>query len=88
MLSREERVALFMSLFHGREDVFARRWQKWDGGVSGYSPGYTNSDKDSYEVLSTQWIERHLIGTMTLGVYPLLQDNTSNFIVADFDGSN
>ena len=25
-LSLDERVALFMSLFKGREDVFARRW--------------------------------------------------------------
>lgn len=86
MLSREERVTLFMSLFKGREDVFARRWQKWDGGISGYSPVYTDSDKESYEQLTTQWIEKHLIGTATFGIYPLLPDNTSHFIAADFDG--
>ncbi len=33
MLSRQERVALFKSLFKGREDVFARRWEKWNGGA-------------------------------------------------------
>ena len=86
MLSRQERVALFMSLFRGRDDVFARRWQKWEGGISGYSPVYTDQDKDSYEALTIQWIEKHLIGTITLGVYPLLSDNTSRFIAADFDG--
>jgi len=30
MFSREERVHIFMSLFKGREDVFARRWEKWN----------------------------------------------------------
>ncbi|MBI5004195.1 DEAD/DEAH box helicase family protein [Candidatus Kaiserbacteria bacterium] len=85
MLSRQERVTLFMSLFSGRSNVFARRWQKWDGGIAGYSPVYIDRDKESYEPLSTEWIEKHLIGTVTLGVYPLLSDNTSQFIAADFD---
>src|SRR3989338_5060804 len=88
MFSREERVDIFMSLFKGREDVFARRWEKWRGGVSGYAPVYTDQDKESYVPLTLDWIEKHLIGTATLGTYPLLKDNTSNFIVADFDGDN
>src|SRR3989344_4929843 len=88
MFSREERVEIFRSLFKGREDVFARRWEKWNGGVSGYAPMYADQDKESYTPLTTGWIEKHLIGTATLGVYPLLQENTSNFIVADFDGDN
>ena len=88
MLSRHERVALFMSLFKGRDDVFARRWEKWNGGVSGYSPVYADQDKESYVLLTEDWVEKHLIGTATLGVYPLLKDNTSNFIIADFDGDN
>ncbi len=88
MYSREERVEIFRSLFKGREDVFARRWEKWQGGVSGYSPLYTDQDKESYTPLSIDWIEKHLTGAATLGVYPLLNDNTSNFIVADFDGKS
>lgn len=71
---------LFTSLFKGREDVFARRWEKWQGGVSGYSPVYTDQDKESYVPLTNDWVEKHLIGATTLGVYPLLKDNTSNFI--------
>ena len=39
--SKEERahkrIALFRSLFRGREDVYARRWENSDG-RSGYSP--------------------------------------------------
>lgn len=37
-LSIEERVALFHSLFKGREDVFARRWFSKTTGKSGYQP--------------------------------------------------
>lgn len=86
MLSRQERVELFKSLFRGREDVFARRWQKWNGSVAGYAPMYADEYKESYAPLTADWIEKHLIGTTTLGVYPLLANNTSHFIAADFDG--
>lgn len=34
----DEQVALFMSLFRGRQDAYARYWEK--GGQSGYSPAY------------------------------------------------
>ena len=37
-LSLEEKVALFRSLFQGREDVFARRWFSPTTGKSGYQP--------------------------------------------------
>ena len=33
-----KRIALFRSLFRGREDVYARRWESADG-RSGYAPG-------------------------------------------------
>ncbi|SFK78371.1 hypothetical protein SAMN05216357_10626 [Porphyromonadaceae bacterium KH3CP3RA] len=37
-LSLETKVALFRSLFKGREDVFARRWYSKTNGKSGYQP--------------------------------------------------
>lgn len=37
-LSLEEKVALFRSLFQGREDVFARRWVSTSSGKSDYQP--------------------------------------------------
>lgn len=86
MLSREERVRIFMSRFKGRSDVFARRWEKWDGSVAGYAPVYTDSRKNAYEPFTAEWTEKHLIGNAVLGVYPLSTDNSSNFIAADFDG--
>ncbi|MDR3344988.1 MAG: DEAD/DEAH box helicase family protein [Oscillospiraceae bacterium] len=33
-----EKVALFMELFHGREDVYAKHWHSEKRGTSGYSP--------------------------------------------------
>lgn len=41
-LSLDERVALFMSLFKGREDVFARRWFSKTIGKGGYQPVCAN----------------------------------------------
>ena len=38
LLSLEEKVELFRSLFRGREDVFARRWNSHSTGKSGYQP--------------------------------------------------
>ncbi|WP_236587703.1 TOTE conflict system archaeo-eukaryotic primase domain-containing protein [Marivirga aurantiaca] len=36
--SENEKLSLFKSLFKGREDVFAIRWEK--GNKSGYMPAY------------------------------------------------
>ena len=41
-LSLDERVTLFMSLFKGREDVFARRWFSKTIGKGGYQPVCAN----------------------------------------------
>lgn len=38
VLSLEDKVNLFRSLFQGREDVFARRWFSSSSGKSGYQP--------------------------------------------------
>ena len=86
MISREERIQIFMSRFKGRNDVFARRWQKWDGSISGYAPVYTDSKKIMLEPFTAAWAGKHVLGNAVLGVYPLLGDNTSHFIAADFDG--
>lgn len=40
--SAEEKIALFMSLFRGRDDVYARRWYSVKSGKSGYSPVCAN----------------------------------------------
>jgi hypothetical protein len=42
--SSQTKISLFKSLFRGREDIFAQRWEK--GGKASYSPQY---DYDPYQ---------------------------------------
>ena len=37
-----EKIRIFMSLFKGRDDVYAKRWESKDGTRSGYSPACRN----------------------------------------------
>jgi superfamily II DNA or RNA helicase len=96
-----KRIALFRSLFRGRDDVYARRWENPDG-RSGYTPAVQKDWKainwsrpeDRKKVdqktrkffpLTDAVIENHLLGNETIGVYPLLPDETCWFLVVDFD---
>lgn len=106
----DKKVQLFRSLFKGREDVFATRWEipaSSPGGVakSGYMPAYlydpnrlrahkmsggtfqSYTDK-KYLPLTDNQLIKHFNGEQLIGIYPLLQDNTSWFIAADFDEQN
>lgn len=40
--SSEEKIALFRSLFRGRDDVYAKRWQNLKTNKSGYAPACKN----------------------------------------------
>lgn len=93
----DEMIALFCHLFRGREDVYARRWQSHKG-RSGYSPACANewdsrlcskpcskcANRD-YLPLTDQVILDHLIGKHTVGLYPMLEDETCHLLVVDFD---
>jgi len=93
-------IQILRSLFKGREDVFAVRWEK--GSKSGYMPAYfydpyrlrahkmnggtfQNFTEKSYLKLTDEHIQKHLDGFHHIGIYPLLQDNTTWFLAADFD---
>ena len=97
-----ENIQIFLSLFKGREDVFAIRWEK--DGKSGYMPAYNlnwnefskhkamgGTLKDfhdkQFSKLTDERIMNHLAGKEVIGIYPLLPDHSSWFIVADFDES-
>ena len=92
--SSDEKVKLFRSLFRGREDVYAVRWEGRNG-KTGYSPAHrkiwSNSfqkrpdEPKEYFPLTDQVIHDHLTGKLTAGVYPLLTDETCWFLAADFD---
>ena len=95
-----EQINLFKIIFKGREDVFAVRWEKRN--KSGYMPACPfdpyfyrmHKSKDGnlndkiYLTLTNNEIEKHLNGQQFIGIYPLLKDNTSWFIAADFDKEN
>ena len=103
---QEEKIRLFRSLFKGRDDVFARRFENAKTGKSGYAPVRRNdlvSDRKDiktnihvYVPLSDEIIRNHLIGhnppepsnkDFTVGIYPLLTNETCCFLAADFDKS-
>nr|WP_157739576.1 hypothetical protein [Sphingobacterium mizutaii] len=92
-----------LNIFNGRRDVFAVRWEKGNksGYMPDYSYDpyhyrlhkanggtYSNYNHKSFLHLSEIEISKHLQGLQQNGIYPLLQDNTSWFLVADFDKSD
>lgn len=89
-ISAGEKIALIRSLFGGREDVFALRWENARTGKSGYVPatagGGTKDGPKAYLPLSDDAIVRHLQGRESIGIYPLLEDDTCRFLAFDFDG--
>src|SRR6266699_1459873 len=95
----ELKVSLFSSLFRGRGDVYALRWEGRNG-RTGYSPAGIREwsqaasagrgQKKSFRhsklfPLSEEVIRDHLLGKQTIGVYPLLQDDNCWFVAVDFD---
>ena len=97
---KKDKIDLFASLFKGRNDIYAVRWEK--NGQSGYMPAYnvdwsdykqhkakggTFKDYPKKELLpfDQEAIKSHLQGKKTIGIYPLLEDNTTYFIAVDFD---
>ena len=96
-----EKVALFRSLFMGREDVYAKRWENARTQKSGYAPVCGNEWKpgicgkpsvrcgacphQAFLPVTDVVVEAHLRGHHTIGVYPMLQDDTCRFLASDFD---
>ena len=96
-----DKIRLFRSLFRGRDDVYPKYWQSKKTGKKGYSPvcknewktGLCNKPKVKCSVcpnrdldpVTDKVIRDHLEGKITIGVYPLLQDETCYFLAVDFD---
>lgn len=95
-LSTAEKVSLFRRLFRGRTDVYPIRWEAKTSGKSGYSPACANEwrtgvcEKPRIKCgdcgnrllipLSDVVIYDHLAGDHTVGVYPLLEDESCYFL--------
>jgi superfamily II DNA or RNA helicase len=97
-----DKMKLFLSLFAGRGDVYAKRWEK--NARNGYSPVCDNFWKLScpkrekekikcgdcptwdFPKYDARAVIKHLNGDLTVGVYPMFPDETCRFLVFDFDG--
>jgi hypothetical protein len=95
------KIKLFMSLFKGRDDVYAKWWENKKKATSGYSPvclnqwqvGLCKKPKISctkcanklYAAFDEYVIEDHLRGNIVAGIYPMLPDESCYFLAMDFD---
>jgi superfamily II DNA or RNA helicase len=99
----EGRVQLFASLFRGRPDVFATRWESArTPRQSGWAPRCANEWQPGrcfkpkvkcaectnrrFVPLTHVEVRRHLEGHHTIGIYPLLADETCSLVAIDLDG--
>src|SRR3989442_586393 len=96
-----EKVALFRSMFRGRDDVWPKLWTNVKTGRKGYAPACANEwvrdvcekprikcgecPNQAFLAVENRVILDHLQGRHVVGVYPLLTDETCWFLAADFD---
>jgi len=97
----EQKIALFRGLFRGREDVYALRWEAKGGkagyspaGVMDWRAIHAARPEERKKVarktrtllpLTDDAIRNHLTGKQTIGIYPLLPDETCWLLALDFD---
>src|SRR6266446_5372579 len=100
-VTSSEKVALFRSLFRGREDVYPKLWTNVKTGRKAYAPACANEwvrdvcekprikcgecPNQAFLAVEDRVILDHLQGRHVVGVYPLLTDETCWFLAADFD---
>lgn len=99
-IPNDKKIQIFRDLFRGREDVYAVRWLGRNG-KTGYSPACANEwskelcnklkikcaecNNRKYLPVTDTVMYNHLTGKQTIGIYPLLQDETCYFLAVDFD---
>jgi hypothetical protein len=99
-----QKVELFISLFKGRPDVYAKRWESHKKGTAGYSPACahewrkgvclkpkvkcTACHNQKFFPYNKELVKAHLLGQIVAGIYPLLEDETCYFLAIDFDEGN
>ena len=97
----EEKISLFRNLFRGREDIFAVRWEGKSGKsgyspacIMDWRAIHIARPEERKKVarktrmlqpLTDDAIRNHLTGKHTVGIYPLLPDDTCWFLAVDFD---
>ncbi len=99
-----DKIALFRSLFRGRDDIFPKLWANPRTSRKGCAPACTNEwvrgvcekprikcsecPHQAFIAVSDDVVLDHLRGRHVIGVYPLLRDETCWFLGADFDGES
>ncbi len=91
--SGREKITVYRSLFIGRDDVYARRWENAAEATSGWWPvhrgtKHTPRHEREYLPLTDDVLPTHLEGGNTIGLYPLLDDDTCWLLAVDFDGTS
>lgn len=100
--SPERKVALFASLFRGREDVFPQRWVSRNEARSGWAPKCSHEwrpgvcekprircgecPNQAFVAPDERQLLAHLQGRQVMGIYPLLADDTCWLLAIDLDG--
>ena len=96
-----EKISLFRQLFRGRDDVYPFLWVNSKTGRKGYSPACSNEwvrgicekprvkciecPNQAFLPVNDKVVIDHLQGRHSIGVYPMLKDETCWFLAADFD---
>ena len=103
LLTPDRKIELFRSLFRGRDDVFAVRWESRKG-RAGYSPKCANEwrpgvcekprvrcaacPNQAFAPADDRAVRDHLQGRIVMGLYPLLEDDTCHLLAIDLDGES
>lgn len=90
--NREQNLDLYMSLFAGREDVYAYAWENVAKGTKGwapareYAPGKDKEEK-AFLPLTRDIIRRHMwdVNASHKGIYVMLPGDRCKLLVCDFD---
>jgi hypothetical protein len=97
----QAKSTLFRSLFRGRGDVYAERWRTKEGiwayrpaGRKDWNALLASRPEEKKKVdrqtrvlyaITDDAIREHLTGQKTIGIYPLLTDDSCWLLAADFD---
>lgn len=91
--SPQDKLAFYAALFGARKDVYATRWENARSGKSGWVPAVeggwrrgTASSEHRYLPLTPDVLAAHLTGDIHIGLYPMLPDDQTCWLAADFDG--
>jgi hypothetical protein len=92
IVDNAQKIALFRSLLQGREDIYAERWgtkdgtwayrpaskKNWLAVLASRPEEYKKVDRKTRTLfgLTDEVIRQHLTGKKTIGIYPLLLDET------------